>query len=250
MSTVDLPGIGPVDRKWLYIGGGVVALVVGLAYVRSRAGGAGSGEVEYDPATGSPGGGGGYVNPAPSGGGGDGGDFDPPDEVPPMPGEYVNRQAWVDDVVTRLSMTWETSFVLSAIGRWFDGQILTAEEADLIRSALALGGPPPGGAPPIKVDSGRRVPEPPKTPPRQDPAPPKAPPSNDRPRVHVVKSGDTLSRIAALHGVSVSALYERNKSVIESAAKSRGLPNSRGPGKTGTGTAGWWIFPSTTLEIP
>lgn len=58
---------------------------------------------------------------------------------------------------------------------------------------------------------------------------------------YVVKKGDTLIKIAKKHGCTWQALYNKNKSVIEKAAKKRGKKNS---------DKGHWIFPGTKLKIP
>ena len=57
---------------------------------------------------------------------------------------------------------------------------------------------------------------------------------------YTVQSGDTLSGIASAHGLKTSALYNKNKSIIESTAKSRGYDDSDN---------GHWIFPGTVLQL-
>jgi LysM domain len=56
-------------------------------------------------------------------------------------------------------------------------------------------------------------------------------------RTHTVRSGDTLSGIA---GAKWPALYARNVSVIEAAARAHGRSNSGG---------GHWIYPGTVLVL-
>lgn len=82
------------------------------------------------------------------------------------------------------------------------------------------------------------VPPPAATTPR-----PTTPGAHARPRSYTVRSGDTLSEIAArYHTVGGwPILYSVNKSVIEQAAKRHGFRSSGG---------GHWIFPGTVLRLP
>lgn len=57
-------------------------------------------------------------------------------------------------------------------------------------------------------------------------------------RTHTVRSGDTLWAIAG--GLKWPALYARNASVIEAAARAHGRSNSAG---------GHWIYPGTVLVL-
>lgn len=67
------------------------------------------------------------------------------------------------------------------------------------------------------------------------------------PKTYVVKQGDNLWDIAKKQTGSSSnymAIYNKNKSVIEAAAKKHGYTSS-----THNNTPGWWIFPGTKLVI-
>ena len=67
---------------------------------------------------------------------------------------------------------------------------------------------------------------------------------NAIPASYTVKSGDTLWGIAASKlgsGLSWKKIYDKNKTVIEAAAKAHGRSNS---------DCGHWIYPGTTLVIP
>jgi LysM repeat protein len=68
-------------------------------------------------------------------------------------------------------------------------------------------------------------------------------PTNNRTTsiTYPVKSGDTLTAIAARFGIGVSPLYTANASLIESTAKSHGFSSSGN---------GHWIFPGEQLVIP
>lgn len=58
---------------------------------------------------------------------------------------------------------------------------------------------------------------------------------------YTVKSGDTLYRIAKNKGTTWQKIYNKNKAVIEKAAKKHGRKNS---------DHGHWIWPGTKLVIP
>lgn len=59
--------------------------------------------------------------------------------------------------------------------------------------------------------------------------------------IYTVKSGDTLYRIAGKKGTTWQKLYDKNKVVIEKAAKKHGKTSS---------DHGHWIWPGTKLTIP
>lgn len=63
-------------------------------------------------------------------------------------------------------------------------------------------------------------------------------------RTYTIKSGDTLWAIAKKmygSGADYTKIYDANKSITESTAKSHGFSNSDN---------GHWIFPGTTISIP
>lgn len=67
---------------------------------------------------------------------------------------------------------------------------------------------------------------------------------NPEKTTYTIKSGDTLWALAKYfygNGALYTIIYNANKSVIESVAKSRGLASS---------SNGHWIFPGTELTIP
>lgn len=165
-GTVELPVVGTVDKKWVYIGGATIAAVVGWAYYsRSRSG------------------------PAVIEEGVDGADILPGDEWGNAPGSTGNSNVnqpndvidtiaeWTADVVQKLAATdWDTGFVYATIGKWIAGEGLTEPEKNLVRAAIAASGQPPGGPYPIKTaqpnpNPGTNPPPPPVTnpPPAQAP---------------------------------------------------------------------------------
>lgn len=156
MATVKIPGIGPVDKKWVYVGGAAVAGIVGYAYWnRSRAEAA---EPEVDDYTSGTdyamdSGVDEYVNP--------GGSQAPVDE------DYItaptSNPEWSQKAIAFLVDNGydpvEASF---AVGRYMLRQSLSSLQANMIRAASAVLGPPPVGSYPIEVTTT------PTTPPKQE----------------------------------------------------------------------------------
>lgn len=133
-DTVELPGMGRVDRKYLY---GAIALVAGIVgyawWNRSRSEAA----PVVDPLTGSqdPATGGAYVNPRPV------------NSTIDQTADVIDTNAeWTQAVTERLSiMFYDSTFIATTIGKYLARQPLTTDEADLIRTAWAYEGKPPDG---------------------------------------------------------------------------------------------------------
>lgn len=113
---------------------------------------------------------------------------------------------------------------------------------------IPLAGPP--GVTGLKGDKGDTgspgvVPAtPPAPPPTKWTQPPSTPDTTSQPS-YIIKSGDTLWKIARQFGFSnYMPIYEANKERIESAARSHGKSSSNGP------EPGHWIYPGTMLQIP
>ncbi len=165
MPQVNVPGIGPVDKKYVYAGVAVTAGIVGFAYWRARnaasepttsdytsgeelatenAYASGSdyaydgGVSEYSGATGSQTPVNQDYNPAPS-----------------------TNAEWAQRAVEALSAVGvETLAASAAIGRYIAGLTLTEAQADYIRQARALLGPLPSGDLAIKVAPTQTTPTP------------------------------------------------------------------------------------------
>ncbi len=215
-ATVTLPGVGKVQRRWVVVGGLVVVVIVGYAYyARSRSG---AGEMGFDPATGTPGGGSGeYVNPDPDGPPGDGTAQNP---------AVVNTNAeWGPRAVEALAAAgWDPQFAATAIGKYLTGQGLSDLEEQAVRAAVGLTGWPPVGPPTIMKGQaaggtgggGTTPPAPTRYGGLLDDVvrPPKNPPTPRPPRRYVVvHAGDwraSLASIAARAGRSVLDLMRWN----------------------------------------
>lgn len=150
MSTdVKVPGIGPVNKKYVYGAAGLTAVIVGYAYMR-RGSTAGSGSVYSDPnaidpatgltyaqesatfaATAS-----GYVAPA--------GLQQSPQDLGPV-GPSTDAE-WANDAVGKMvALSFDSQAVSTALGLYLSNQPVSSTQANYIRTALALAGPPPSG---------------------------------------------------------------------------------------------------------
>lgn len=145
MPTMKIPGIGPVEKKWVYIAAAATAGIVGYAYWnKSRAEAA---ESEVSDYTEGPGyamdsGVDEYVNPGGS--------------QPPVEEDYVSAPTtnaeWAQKAVAILVETGYDPIEASlAVGRYLARQTLTSTQANMIRAASAQLGPPPVGSYPITV---------------------------------------------------------------------------------------------------
>lgn len=143
-GQITLPGIGPVDRRWVYGGVALVAGIVGYAWwQRSRGGPVAevtAAEAELDPLTGLPvvpQAGGGYTNP------------NPVQSVIDLtnPDEIRTNVQWSQAVTDRLTLigSWDSGFIAATIGKYLANQALQPDEQTLIRTAWAYAGKPPEG---------------------------------------------------------------------------------------------------------
>ena len=144
-AAVKLPGIGEVPRTYVYVGGAVVAGAVGFAYLR-RASDPGPEVAAADPsategdyAAGVDA----YDNPAPGGSTVQGAPSEvDPDTLPP-----TSNAAWTTRAVDRLSnVGYDPRAVAAALGRFLGRQPQAdATGVEIVRTALAMVGPPPNG---------------------------------------------------------------------------------------------------------
>lgn len=159
MSQVTIPGVGAVDKKYVYIGSAAVAGIVGYAYWSARQGNAGAaatpeaaaedtdtdglepaGPGDYIPATD-------YSSPV-SGDTGSSGST--PDTTTPV---ITDNVTWARAAVSALTdVGVDTLTASTAVGRYLAGLPLSASAADLVRQAQALVGVPPVGDHPIKLE--------------------------------------------------------------------------------------------------
>lgn len=148
MPTMKIPGIGPVEKKWVYVGGAAIAGFVGYAYWnKSRVDAAESEVSDYTTDTdyAMDSGVDEYVNPGGS--------------QAPVVEDYVTAPTtnaeWYQKALAFLVDTGfdpiESAF---ALGRYLARQSLTSTQANMIRAASGHLGPPPVGDYPITVTPG------------------------------------------------------------------------------------------------
>lgn len=151
MAQMTLPGIGPVDRKYVYVGAAGVLGIVGYVWWTGRQANAGAAATD---------------TPADTGGEaalGDPSNVPATDYVPPVvqtPPPVVNdggvitdNATWARAAVAALTdVGADTTSAASAIGRYLAGLGLSPAAADLVRQAVALVGNPPVGDHPIKLE--------------------------------------------------------------------------------------------------
>lgn len=147
-ETIKLPGVGPVDKKWVYVGGALVAGIVGYAYwTKARAE-----ESEItdftevtDPDAIVDGGVDDYVNP--------GGSRDPINEDNST--APSNNAEWSFQAFDKLTDNgYNPLKVSTALGKYLARGTLTPNQGAIIRAAHAFLGPPPIGKFPIKIGKG------------------------------------------------------------------------------------------------
>lgn len=140
-ATVDVPVVGNVDKKWLWIGGGTVAAILAWAYYR-RAQAPTTIEEAVDGNDFLTDDGSGNVR----GGTGNSNVSNPNTDV------IDTLAEWTADVVLKLgSADWDTGFIYTTLGKWTSGEGLTTAEKALVLAAIAASGQPPGGPYPIKT---------------------------------------------------------------------------------------------------
>jgi len=176
---VTLPAVGPVDRK-VVIGGGVVVVGIVGYYVARRFKRAATPATVSDPATGSTDGTGLYTNPVPGASGSDTVNSTDPTAI------RTNAQ-WTQKVLDDIGNRgiYDQAFAAAVLGRYLAGVALTADEANVVRTAWGLEGQPPEGNHPIVLattgstpGSGNPAPTPTPVPvPHPVPGPPPGPPA-------------------------------------------------------------------------
>lgn len=219
-ETVDVPKIGNVDKKWVWVAVAGAGTFVGIAWWR-RYQASKSAAAVIDPATGSVGNTG-FVNPNPVG---------PDSSVNQPPAAAANNQEWTQRVIADLgNIGLDASFVSAVIGKYLAGQVLTADEADIVRQAWAFEGKPPGGPNFINTGGGGSTPgnpapppPPPSVPPGETPKPVPTPPAPPPPthRTYTVRKwplpGSSLFSIAQLmygNGNRWPDIYNANRALI------------------------------------
>ncbi len=187
-AEVKVPGIGEVPRTYVYLGGAVVAGAVGFAYLR-RAADPGA-EVGAEDPTGEAGdyaagdyapGADSYSNPAPA-------TITTPAEVDPDTLPPTTNSAWTSRSVDRLGdVGYDPRAVAAALGRYLGRQPLASQlEVEIVRTALAMVGPPPTGEYSIQMP----------TPGPSTPPPPAGAPTAPKPAALAAPAGLRVKSVA------------------------------------------------------
>lgn len=147
MGNVKIPGIGPVDSKYVMIGGAAVAGIVGYAYwAKSRSNATEITDYTTDEST--------EPNYAHDG---DAAEYENPGgSQPPIEEDYVsaptNNIEWGQKAGSILrDIGYEPIAVGVAIGKYLSRMQLSVMEGEMIRAAQGQLGPPPQGTYPINT---------------------------------------------------------------------------------------------------
>lgn len=142
MSDVTLPAVGKVNRKWVWVGGAVAVTAAAWWWMRrgdQTEAAAVAEEAQYanDAITGTIGASG-YANPNPGAVG--------YDSIDTGTNEIDTAPEWTNQVTGILAeLGYEPAFVSVTLGKYLAGAALTSEEANLVQTAWAYAGKPPGG---------------------------------------------------------------------------------------------------------
>lgn len=273
MSTVTIPGVGPVQAKWVYAGGAVVLAGVAYSFWRRNPSDPGTiEEVVPDEAGADVGDGWGNV---PGKTGDSTGGWVPDGDTEPR-----TAAEWTAEAVDKLSaIGWDAQLVATAIGKWLSRQGLSTAEREIIQTAKAIMGPvpgynpeppinpalpnpptttpPPTNKPPITVNPGR---------PPVRPLPPAVTPPKPAPPQYVAPAGVKVTNVnrtsarldwPVQKGVIGYAAYvngkQHGRTVVGSDYTISGLkPNTSyklGIANVYLVSGGWKYGPQTTLTV-
>lgn len=133
-DTVKLPGIGQVKTTYVYIGGALVAGIVGYAWWSRRGSSAAQAPTWDVDSVGETG----YVSP------GGGSSF----TAPPPTGAYASNQEWANKALSwGLDHGFEFTLVAGAIALFLAKKPVSAKQGEFLQQALPQIGPPPSDGP-------------------------------------------------------------------------------------------------------
>lgn len=150
---VDVPKVGPVNKKMIMAVGGVAAAYVLYRYYQARKNAAAA---PADPGMADPG-----TIPAVAGTGGPASGIPAPAEAPSTDQfgfHGTTNSQWTQYATTQLvaSDQWSYTDIVTALGQFLAGKPLSAIQVQIVQAAIALAGQPPEGSHP--VISGGNVP--------------------------------------------------------------------------------------------
>lgn len=187
MPKINIPAVGPVESKYVWIGGGLVVGIVAFAYYRTQlspaateedagynvdesalaeemqyASGAYATDYAYDGGSAS------YYPP---------GFYTPPSTNAPQDRDPVTNNEWARDMLEVLEQVGVDSNAASlAISKYRLKECVTSTEGDIIRRGIGIVGDPPQGSFSILVCPGNPPTNPPPTTPPTTPPPVTKPP--------------------------------------------------------------------------
>jgi hypothetical protein len=164
MSQVQVPGGRKVNKKALLIGGGAVAVIVGIAYYRKRRNASAASAPTVDTTTGALNADGTYQNPAP---------VRSVDNTIDTSGgaAIVTNAQWTQAAIAQMP-NWDPQYLQIAFGAFLADQPLDANQANAVRAAEGLVGPPPIGNHVIVMSTAGAAPGTEGTPANPVPGPP------------------------------------------------------------------------------
>lgn len=139
-ETVEVPGIGKTDKKWVYAGAAVAIGIIGYAYWKNQ-----QAQTQTDFVGASPDdfGVADYDSPLGNSGTNSTGDYTAVD-----PDTIDTNAEWTSAAVEKLSSYgWDSAAVASALGKYLSRQGLTGAQVDIVQAAVAAVGPVPVGGP-------------------------------------------------------------------------------------------------------
>lgn len=149
-GEVQLPAVGQVKKRYVVIGAGVVAGIVGYAYWRQRQAAAAAPIPAYSDAD---------VTPDDSevtdtAGGLAGATADSGGAVNDETDVPTSDQEWVQDAAEVIGGSYDSGSVYTALGLYITHQPVSADQAAIISAAIGAMGYPPGGNYPIDTQGG------------------------------------------------------------------------------------------------
>lgn len=144
-STIKIPGIGPVEKKWVWVGGAAIAGIVGYAYWTSaRANESEVADYTTDPPVdyAMDSGVDDYVNP---------GGSQAPIEEDYLTAPQTNAEWGQKAISVLVDLGYDPIAAATAVGRYLMRTNLSSAQGDMIRAATGSLGPPPVGTFPINT---------------------------------------------------------------------------------------------------
>jgi hypothetical protein len=217
-DTIKVPGVGPVDQRWVIASGALVAGIVGFAWWhRGLADAAPADASATDPGLfdGSAGADDGAPWPFRPGVGGS--TVDDSGAAAGTAPPTTNAQ-WSQEAVDKLeSAGWERNKSAAVLGKYLARTPLAPDEVILVHAAIALEGPPPQGSYSV-------VPAPPTAPPRTPPTATAGPPAGPYRYMKTTRTLHTVPTIAVRFGLLSATVLKYNPEIAQRGYDPHNLP--------------------------